>query len=58
MYDKLLSEDQLNKVKDTFNETVDFALEEAIKKHVRPLLCINFSNSIISKQPKSHGGYG
>lgn len=34
MYDKLLSEVELNKVKDRFKEDVEASLEEAIRKHV------------------------
>lgn len=33
MYDKLLSEVELNKVKDRFKEDVEASLEEAIRKH-------------------------
>jgi len=32
-FDKLLSEQDINKVKDRFNSDVDMLLEEAIKKH-------------------------
>ena len=34
MYNRLLSEDQINRVKDKFNEDTDYVLEEAIRKHV------------------------
>ena len=34
MFDKLLSEVQINKVKDKFKQDVETALEEAIRKHV------------------------
>lgn len=34
MYTRLLSEDQLNRVKDKFNEDIDAVLEDAIRKHV------------------------
>lgn len=37
MYARLLSEEDLNRVKDKFNEDTEFALEEAIRKHVRIL---------------------
>lgn len=40
MYVKLLSEEDLNKVKDKFNEDVELVLDEAIRKHVRFLLFI------------------
>lgn len=33
MYDKLLSEQEINKVRDKFLEDVEFVLEEAIRKH-------------------------
>lgn len=33
-YDRLLTEQDLNKVKDKFQEDTDFVLEEAIRKHV------------------------
>lgn len=33
MYARLLSESEINKVKDKFNEDTDFVLEEAIRKH-------------------------
>ena len=32
-YARLLSEQDINKVKDKFNEDVEFVLEEAIRKH-------------------------
>jgi hypothetical protein len=35
LYSRLLSEEDLNKVKDKFNEDTEFALEEAVRKHVR-----------------------
>ena len=35
MYAKLLTEQDLNKVRDRFHEDIDFVLEEAIRKHVR-----------------------
>jgi len=34
MYDKLLSEVELNKVKDRFKQDVETSLEEALRKHV------------------------
>ena len=34
---RLLTEEDLNRVKDKFQEDTDIALEEAIRKHVRPL---------------------
>ena len=34
MYSRLLTEDQINRVKDRFNEETDQVLEEAIRKHV------------------------
>lgn len=33
MYARLLSEQDINRVKDKFNEDTDFVLEEAIRKH-------------------------
>lgn len=33
MYARLLSEQEINKVKDKFNEDIDFVLDEAIRKH-------------------------
>lgn len=33
IYDRLLSEQEINKVKDKFNEDTEYALEEAIRKH-------------------------
>jgi hypothetical protein len=33
MYERLLSEQELNKVKDKFYEDIEFVLEEAIRKH-------------------------
>ena len=32
-YSRLLSEQEINRVKDKFNEDVEFVLEEAIRKH-------------------------
>lgn len=37
MYVKLLSEQEINRVKDKFNEDTDNVLEEAIRKHVSVL---------------------
>jgi hypothetical protein len=34
-YARLLTEENLNRVKDKFQEDIDFVLEEAIRKHVR-----------------------
>jgi hypothetical protein len=34
-YAKLLTEEDLNRVKDRFNEDCEFTLEEALRKHVR-----------------------
>ena len=33
MYARLLSEQDINRVKDKFAEDIDFVLEEAIRKH-------------------------
>ena len=33
-YTRLLSESDINKVRDKFNEDIDFVLEDAIRKHV------------------------
>ncbi len=33
MYDRLLTEQDINKVRDKFNEDTEYALEEAIRKH-------------------------
>ena len=33
IYDRLLSEQELNKVRDKFYEDIEFVLEEAIRKH-------------------------
>lgn len=35
VFAKLLTEQDLNKVRDKFMEDIDFVLEEAIRKHVR-----------------------
>jgi hypothetical protein len=32
-FDRLLTEEDINKVKDKFQEDTDFVLEEAIRKH-------------------------
>ena len=39
MYVKLLSEQEINRVKDKFNEDTDNVLEEAIRKHVSIYFC-------------------
>ena len=39
-FTRLLSEQDLNKVRDKFNEDAEFALEEAIRKHVSYLAII------------------
>jgi hypothetical protein len=33
MYARLLSEQEINKVRDKFNEDAEFVLEEAVRKH-------------------------
>ena len=35
MYARLLTEEDLNRVRDKFNEDVEQLLEEAIRKHVK-----------------------
>ena len=34
MYSRLLTEQDINKVRDKFTEDIDFVLEEAVRKHV------------------------
>lgn len=43
IYARLLTEEDLNRVKDRFQEDTDFALEEAIRKHVRVFLFIEIA---------------
>ena len=48
MFGKLLSEQEINRVKDKFAEDTDNSLEEAIRKHVSIIfyLPINFSRRL------------
>jgi len=55
MYARLLTEQDLNKVRDKFNEDIDFVLEEAIRKHVT--ISITYFYSIIFKQHLFLGGF-
>ena len=45
MYDKLLSELELNKVKDRFKQDVETSLEEALRKHVSDLRYLSLFHS-------------
>ena len=55
MYPRLLTEANLNTLKDKFNEHVEHALEEAIRKHVS-IECSNWMYSTTYNQPAFHGG--
>ncbi len=56
-YSRLLSEEDLNRVRDKFHEDIDFVLEDAIRKHVSHMFMIaNDECSTISKRHQFHGG--
>ena len=54
-YSRLLTEQDINKVRDKFNEDIDFILEESIRKHVTIILLNKIS--IIFKLLQSLGGF-
>ena len=51
MYAKLLTEQDLNKVRDRFHEDIDFVLEEAIRKHVITTTLYNCYSIIFKPHP-------
>ena len=55
MYPRLMGEDEINRAKDKFNEDVDHALEEAIRKHVSiPLIDIDSYNTIAQLRVRAY----
>jgi len=47
MYDKLLSEVELNKVKDKFKDDCESSLDEAIRKHVSIYILLYFNHTFV-----------